>query len=194
MPSERRPSPALSRGREPDRLVDLVGYQLRRSYFHSRQLFAFATSGLDITAIQYGILETILDSEVLAQRDVADRLGSPQQSVVPLVRDLEDRGLVARVRSQVDRRRHVLALTASGLALLGEVRDRVASSEAQLVSGFTPGERNQLLDLLCRVRGEPPANTAIAATEAMPRRATSAKQRAPAAVISGCKMTPATAS
>lgn len=157
MANGRNPSPALSWGREPDRLVDLVGYQLRRSYFHSRQLFASATSGLDITPVQYAILESILDSEGLAQGDVADRLGSPPQSVVPLVRDLENRGLVERVRSQVDRRRHVLTLTANGLALLGEVRDRVVSSEAQLVSGFTPKEREQLLDLLCRVRGEPSA-------------------------------------
>ena len=157
MPSRRGPSPALSRGREPDRLVDLVGYQLRRSYFHSLQLFASATSGLAITPIQYGILETILDPELLAQRDIADRLGSPPQSVVPLVRDLEDRGLVERVRSQDDRRRHVLALTGDGLTLLGKVRKRVVDSEAQLVSGLAPEERDQLLDLLCRVRGEPPA-------------------------------------
>lgn len=155
MPRKQRPSPAQSQGREPARLVDLVGHQLRRSYFHSRQLFASATSGLEVTPIQHAILETILDSDVQAQGDIADRLGSPPQSVVSLVRNLEDRGLVERVRSQADRRRHVLTPTKDGLALLGEVRDRVVISEDQLVSGFAPNERAQLLDLLRRVRGEP---------------------------------------
>ncbi|MCY4104286.1 MAG: MarR family transcriptional regulator [bacterium] len=135
-----------------DRLVGLVGYQLRRSYFHSIQLFAAATNGPDITPLQYGILETIHDSEVLAQKHVAARLGSPPQSLVPLVRDLEDRGLVERVRSEVDRRRHLLTLTEAGLDLLVEIRDRVTGVEAGLTGGLAAGEREQLLDLLCRLR------------------------------------------
>ena len=150
-------SEALSQEQEVDRLVGLVGYQLRRSYFFSIQLFASATAGLDITPIQYGILETILESEVLAQKDVAERLGSPPQSVVPLVRDLEDRGLVERVRSEVDRRRHLLVLTEHGLAQLAETRERVAGVEAELARDFSPDDRNRLLDLLCRLRRDPPA-------------------------------------
>lgn len=150
-------SEALSQEQEVDRLVGLVGYQLRRSYFFSIQLFASAAAGLDVTPIQYGILETILESEVLAQKDVAERLGSPPQSVVPLVRDLEDRGLVERVRSEVDRRRHLLALTKHGLDLLAEIRDRVAGVEADLVRDFAPGDRSKLLDLLRRLRRDPPA-------------------------------------
>ena len=150
-------SEALSQEQEVDRLVGLVGYQLRRSYFFSIQLFASATAGLAITPIQYGILETILESEVLAQKDVAERLGSPAQSVVPLVRDLEDRGLVERVRSEVDRRRHLLVLTKHGLAQLAETRERVAGVEAELARDFSPDDRNRLLDLLCRLRGDPPA-------------------------------------
>ena len=149
-------SEALSQEQEVDRLVGLVGYQLRRSYFFSIQLFASATAGLDITPIQYGILETVLESEVLAQKDVAERLGSPPQSVVPLIRDLEDRGLVERVRSEVDRRRHLLALTKHGLALLAETRERVAGVEAELARDFSPDDRSKLLDLLCRLRRDPP--------------------------------------
>ena len=152
MPDTPNPSPAPLQEREVDRLVGLVGYQLRRSYFFSIQLFASATAGLDITPIQYGILETILESEALAQKDVAERLGSPPQSVVPLVRDLEDRRLVERVRSEADRRRHLLTLTKHGLALLVEIRDRVAGVEADLARDFDPDERSQLIDLLCRLR------------------------------------------
>lgn len=150
------PIPATSQEREVGWLVDLIGYQLRRSYFHSIQLFAAATAGLDITPIQFGILETILESEVLVQKDVAARLGSPPQSVVPLVRDLEDRGLVERVRSETDRRRHLLAVTKDGLALLVEVRDRVTGVEADLAGDLAPGERDHLLDLLRRLRRDPP--------------------------------------
>lgn len=150
------PPPALSQEHEVDRLVGLVGYQLRRSYFRSLQFFAAATAGLDITPIQYGILETVLESDVLAQRDIADRLGSAAQSVVPLIRDLEDRRLVKRVRSKADRRRHQLTLTKDGLDLLVELRERVTGIEADLVSGFAPGERSQLIDLLRRLGQDPP--------------------------------------
>lgn len=142
---------------EADRLVGLVGYQLRRGYFHSIQLFAAATADLEVTPIQYGILETILDSDELAQKDVAERIGSPPQSVVPLVRDLEERGLVGRIRSDVDRRRHFLSLTSDGLALLAEVRNRVSDSEARLVGGLAPDERKRLLELLRRLREDSPA-------------------------------------
>ena len=150
------PIPALSQEREVGRIVDLVGYQLRRSYFHSIQLFAAATAGLDITPIQYGMLEAILESGVLVQKDAAARLGSPPQSVVPLVRDLEERGLVERIRSETDRRRHLLAVTRAGLDLLVEVRDLITGVEADLAVGLAPGERDQLLDLLGRLRRGPP--------------------------------------
>ncbi|MCY3953265.1 MAG: MarR family transcriptional regulator, partial [bacterium] len=116
-----------------------------------RQVTLTASSPVD-TPLQYGILETIHDSEVLAQKHVAARLGSPPQSLVPLVRDLEDRGLVERVRSEVDRRRHLLTLTEAGLDLLVEIRDRVTGVEAGLTGGLAAGEREQLLDLLCRLR------------------------------------------
>ena len=71
--------------------------------------------------------------------------------MVALVDDLEEQQLVARERSESDRRVNVVGLTTRGRALLARVNKVALEWEDDLLSDLTPTERTQLVTLLRRV-------------------------------------------
>ena len=102
-------------------LSNLIGYNLRRGYFIATQLFTELFADKEITPIQFAVLNVLASGEAMSQKDVAAKIGSRPQALVPLVRNLEERGLVLRSRSQTDRRHHHLSLTADGRVLTEEL-------------------------------------------------------------------------
>jgi DNA-binding MarR family transcriptional regulator len=71
--------------------------------------------------------------------------------LVPLVDDMERRGLVERRRDQRDRRSHALYLTGEGGRIMGQLRLVAVAHEDAVCAGLDPGERRQLGELLERV-------------------------------------------
>jgi DNA-binding MarR family transcriptional regulator len=69
-----------------------------------------------------------------------------------MVTALLDRGLIERHRDSADRRRLVIALTPAGLALLAELRPRVADLEQEMLVRLSDEEAAQLRRsiMLCR--------------------------------------------
>ena len=61
---------------------------------------------------------------------------------------IEERGLVIRKRSSVDRRRQELYLTPAGISRLRKVKARIAEHEARVKALFKPAELAALLDAL----------------------------------------------
>ena len=133
---------------DSEQLSSLVGYNLRRGYFIAAQLFSDVFAEMGITPIQFAILNVVGLDDSLSQKEVAANIGSSPQALVPLMRDLETRGLVSRMRSEIDRRHHHLSLTAEGETLLAELNRMVPAVEARLLRGFSDEERQLFLELL----------------------------------------------
>ena len=133
---------------ESEQLSSLVGYNLRRGYFIASQLFSDLFAEMGVTPIQFAILNVVGLDSTLSQKEVAANIGSSPQAVVPLMRDLETRGFVSRVRSEIDRRHHHLSLTAEGEQLLAELNRMVPAVENRLMRGFSDEERALFLGLL----------------------------------------------
>ena len=64
---------------------------------------------------------------------------------------LEERGLVIRKRSSVDRRRQELYLTPSGQSTLRKCKSRVAEHEQRFRAMFTAAELASLVDALKKI-------------------------------------------
>ncbi|MGL6043082.1 MAG: MarR family winged helix-turn-helix transcriptional regulator [Sandaracinobacteroides sp.] len=73
-----------------------------------------------------------------------------KMTVSRAVSGLAGRALLARTPA-ADRRTLVLKLTAQGEALYGEIAPLALMIEGQVLQGFTPAERNQLMALLARL-------------------------------------------
>ncbi len=127
-----------------------TGFLVRRT--QQAHLAAWAQEvGPRLTNVQFGVLNVLHRLGEASQRELCDALDLDRSTVAGLVARLEARGLVARVRATADRRRNVVCLTDTGLALLRELVPSAARVDAVLTSALTPTERETLQHLLTTI-------------------------------------------
>lgn len=94
-----------------------------------------------------------------SQLELAQVLRIAPSLVVLLADQLEERGLVARVRDQLDRRRQHLELTTKGTQTLVDCVALVTALDTELTDALAPADRTALariLGTLAAARGLPP--------------------------------------
>ncbi|WP_052208715.1 MarR family winged helix-turn-helix transcriptional regulator [Croceibacterium mercuriale] len=85
-----------------------------------------------------------------SQTLLARRAGINKSALVGIVDQLEQRALVARDRSAVDRRRNSLSITRAGEAALHDLHAAALPAEAPIRAALNPGEQALLVSLLDR--------------------------------------------
>ncbi|MEP6462621.1 MAG: MarR family transcriptional regulator [Frankiaceae bacterium] len=110
--------------------------------------FADQVGTLGLTPGEAGVLRLLGRTPGISQRALAGRLGAVPSRVVVLVDSLEQRDLVARRRSQTDRRNYELHLTDKGTAALRDLRGVAEAHERTLLAPLDDAERKQLRVLL----------------------------------------------
>ncbi|MGY4651783.1 MarR family winged helix-turn-helix transcriptional regulator [Mycobacterium sp. URHB0021] len=110
---------------------------------------AMAT-GVGLRARHVIALTLLRDLGEQNQSDLAATLGMNPTNVVALLNELEAEDLLRRLRSPQDRRRHSVALTAAGRALLKDIEDLLIGVEQRVLDPLTPQERQTLYTLLRR--------------------------------------------
>ena len=99
----------------------------------------------------YSVL-AILDEGVRAtQSTIADALTLDPSRLVALLDSLETRGLIERQRDPLDRRRHVVSITAEGKRALDRIREVIKQLEDEFFEPLDPKSRAQLQELLLRI-------------------------------------------
>jgi DNA-binding MarR family transcriptional regulator len=149
--SKRQPRPATPPAFGAG-LDNLMGYNLRRAHAVQKARFAAVFSPLGIRPVTLSVLGTIYDHPGITQSVLGKRLNIKRANMVPLMVELEGRGLIARRPSTRDRRAQVITLTPSGKRFtvkLLALHDRL---EEDLVHSLGLRERDQLLHLLKRFR------------------------------------------
>lgn len=94
-----------------------------------------------------------LHPEQCTQQFLAGCLEVEPSSVVSVVDDLEDRGLVERRRDPGDRRRNVLVVTERGEELIADAQEIAAELEQDLMAGVPERRRREMRTLLINVLG-----------------------------------------
>jgi DNA-binding MarR family transcriptional regulator len=118
-PSEGGPLPALA-GR--------LGYLMKHAHQRLTDLTGSALAPFGISGRELAVLIAIDDRAPLSQQEVARRLGVDRTTMVALIDDLENKGLVQRHQDPGDRRKNVVILTEAGHVTLR--RAGAASEEA----------------------------------------------------------------
>jgi DNA-binding MarR family transcriptional regulator len=105
-----------------------------------------ALAAMGLSGRQYMLLAVLSSDAPPSQLELAGLCGLLPAQVVPVIDAMERQGLVTRQRSETDRRRSVVNLTAKG-------RERLAQADAlgqSLVEQLDPDIRETVVDALSR--------------------------------------------
>lgn len=146
---------------EPDRdpgpvrvqLSTAPGHLLRRAEQVHYAMWS-CEFGNQVTSPQYAVILALLTSpEPLDQRTAGEVASLDKSSVADVVRRLERRGWLTRVRDAGDGRRRLLQLTPAALYAVPNVTEGVRRVQERLVEPLSAEERRCLLDGLSAVIG-----------------------------------------
>lgn len=103
---------------EPPALETRISFLLSQLGLQSAQRFTAALAPLGITPNRFGVLVHLARQEGRTQQQLATALGLHRNSMVGMIDDLEERGLVERRRHPDDRRAYAIHLTPAARELL----------------------------------------------------------------------------
>jgi DNA-binding MarR family transcriptional regulator len=131
-----------------------VAFLLAQIGAHAATRFGQRMAEHELTPPQAGVLRILRSAPGVSQQELSERLGMQPSRVVAFVDELEDSGLVQRVRDDVDRRRNTVQLTAGGRRALDTIGRVARLHEDEICAALTDRERAQLARLLGRIADE----------------------------------------
>jgi MarR family transcriptional regulator, 2-MHQ and catechol-resistance regulon repressor len=105
-------------------------------------------SAAGLTPTQFGVLEAILRTGSLNQRELGREVQTSAGNMTDLIDKLEARGVVRRIRQRRDRRAVLVELTPAGRALIEPLYAGHVADIAAAMSGLSSDELHQLGELL----------------------------------------------
>lgn len=134
-------------------IIDRVSFALAHSgkVVETEIRQVLAEQGLKLSHAH--VLGLLAERERLSQQALIEELRVDPSVLVTVLNTLEDEGLVSRRRDPVDRRRHVVEISARGSDLVDRVDSAVQAAEAELFNGLDERELATLRRLLDRVKG-----------------------------------------
>lgn len=130
-----------------------VGFDLHDAARLMRKRFEQRARHMNLTRSQWQVLAKLSVNEGIHQKRLADLLKIESVTLVRLLDNMETRGLVERRRHPTDRRFSLLFLTPGAHPLLTLMRGMGEATRNEALAGFSEQEREQLLHLLARMRG-----------------------------------------
>ncbi|HEU5419846.1 MAG TPA: MarR family winged helix-turn-helix transcriptional regulator [Streptosporangiaceae bacterium] len=121
-------------------LAGRLGYLLKHAQLALAELNAAALAPSGISGRQLAVLIAVDSSAPLSQAEAAGRLGVDRTTMVALIDELEDIGLVRRQRDPADRRKNVVVLTGDGRQTLAAAKEASDAAERQFLSPLPPAQ------------------------------------------------------
>ena len=129
-------------------LTGLIGYALRRAQLAVFHDFNRTMEAEAIRPAQYSVLKVLQGNPGLRQGQVSMALGIKRANFVPLLDELQRRGLTERRTVPEDRRAKGLFLTPHGAKLLAALDAKLVEHEARFVARIGQQGKKILLGLL----------------------------------------------
>jgi DNA-binding MarR family transcriptional regulator len=140
-------------GKSPDatRRTERIGQLLFVATQAAQSLATQRLEPLGLSARGWGVLSTLVESGPLTQIELATALAIDRTAMVYLLDQLEQDGLVQRVRNPRDRRAFLIQLTPHGTRLQRKAAAALATATNTLLQPLDHDERTQLRTLLTRI-------------------------------------------
>ena len=132
-------------------VLDLVHAVMHQ--YRSQQYRALRDGPHDITHMDSKVLGFFGRHPGATQSDLAQRTGRDKAQLARLIKGLRDRELLSAEADESDRRNVHLSLTQEGQAVQRALQQQAKRLSARAVAGLSAQERQQLVALLQRVKG-----------------------------------------
>ena len=145
-----------------------VGYLVRATHRAFAQDLQRYLAPYDIPMGMWYFLRALWQEDGLTQRELSQRVGTMEPTTVEQLRNMERRDYIERRRSETDRRKVHVFLTAKGRALRQRLLPYAAAVNAAAVAGLSEGEIGFLRLVLARTRQNLAARLAESTTPPAP--------------------------
>jgi DNA-binding MarR family transcriptional regulator len=125
-----------------------LGYLLKHVQLRFFELSAAALAPLGINGREAAVLRVIADGDPLSQGEIAAAMNVDRTTMVALIDDLQDKGLVARRQDPDDRRRNAVELTAAGRDTVRRAAGVVGQAERDFLGPLSAVEATQFKKIL----------------------------------------------
>ena len=112
--------------------------------------FTDALRPIGLTPHHLGTLY-VLRGGSMSQQALIEAVGVDPSKLVGVLNDLEADGLVRRRRDPVDRRRHIVEISAEGESKMRAAEQAVRALDERLLAGLDADDRARLFDLLRQI-------------------------------------------
>lgn len=153
------PDSAPRGGQPPTVMAGHLGYLLKHVQLRFFELTAAALAPVGINGREAAVLRAIDNPHPLAQGEIARRMGIDRTTMVALIDDLQERGLVQRRQDPDDRRKNVVQLTDAGQDITRQAARVGEQVERVFLSPLSAGEAEQFKKTLRVLLCSPPAGT-----------------------------------
>jgi MarR family transcriptional regulator, lower aerobic nicotinate degradation pathway regulator len=133
------------------RLARLPSRLVGQASLHADRLVAAALAAEGMRRHHYAVLVALTEHGPASQADLGRRLWIDRKDLHSVVADLEQAGLISRVRDETDRRRNVVATTPAAAQTLERLDARVAAAQDEFLAPLSAPERDELVRLLGRL-------------------------------------------
>ncbi|HEY0212110.1 MAG TPA: MarR family transcriptional regulator [Paenirhodobacter sp.] len=133
------------------RLPDLVGYHLRRASVFDLQGAVAALDPTGLRTVPMSVLLAIVEAPGISSADICRALGIQRANIVPILTDLDKRGLFLREADPSDNRVQRLYPTRKGEEEAARAFALIAAHEDRMLARLSAEERAQLRHLLAKI-------------------------------------------
>lgn len=132
----------------PRRLRDLIGYHLKRASAHDLHGANGVLEAAGLRTVPMSVLLTITEQPGISSAEICRVLRMQRANIVPVLADLESRGLFLREADPADNRVQRLFPTVRGRDEAQRMLGLLAGHEETMLAGLTPAERDELRRML----------------------------------------------
>jgi DNA-binding MarR family transcriptional regulator len=125
-----------------------LGYLLKHAQLRLSELTASALAPFGINGREAAVLLAIDDRDPLSQGDVARQMGIDRTTMVALIDELQQKGLVQRRPDSGDRRKNVVELTDAGRDTLRQASRAAEEAEQLFLTPLSADETAMLREAL----------------------------------------------
>lgn len=140
----------------PEVVSQRMGFALSKAARLFRRAIVLELEPFGLHLRHYFVLILLSESGPLSQQEIGQKLCIDRTTVMHIIDDLEERGLVVREKNPKDRRMYAVRVTEAARDVLKSAYDASVTAENRFLAPLDPPERRQLHYLLNKLLVEGP--------------------------------------